>query len=406
MPPNLEHWLGEHHTIRDSIIWENPFSLPGSPPLSLPQPYKNWPQSRKDDLQAAFAAAWNSTSIQLTDPPPNLLHPGDHEPPTTALSHHDALWLYLASVGQSLAVEIGNRVSWSVSGYSSISLGILFDSRQFFTWSTAANGYQIEDLQGGYVVPASPHRMYAFLRDNDLIGAHRYGTIVRTLKWCHDKMSHNFGGHTTRVYDHVWQYRGEAPVLRAIKGTTDQANKEYGVRHWTAGCHGTAGFLRAVLRTVNLPVVHDHQAGHALPYFSADHLHLSHGDDPYNSYTFADPPYSMSELLLDQAKFDSWFGSGVSDDAKREHVGKRVAELAIQYLPTPMLQDHCNDQFASRSHADGEVYANFQPHGYTVARLQELHLWSNMNSKIASMGGCDQIASLVVINRQPRRPSL
>lgn len=48
--------------------------------------------------------------------------------------------------------------------------------------------------------------------------------------------------------------RGEAPMLRTIEGTIDQANPEYGVRHWTAGCHGSAGFLRAILRTVNIPV--------------------------------------------------------------------------------------------------------------------------------------------------------
>jgi hypothetical protein len=164
---------------------------------------------------------------------------------------------------------------------------------------------------------------------------------------------------------------------------------ENSVRHWTAGCHGTAGFLRAILRTVNIPVVHDHQCGHALPFFSADGLHLSHGDDPYSSYTFADPPYSMSELLIDQTKFDSWFGSAVSDDAKCKNVDKRVEELAIQYLPTQMLRDYCNDQAAGKSHAHGMVAENMS--GYTVAQLEAHHLWSRMDTKIASMGGCGEI---------------
>jgi hypothetical protein len=340
-------------------------------------------------LQAAFAAAWNFSSIQLTDPPPNLLHPGDHEPPTTALSPHDALWLYLASVGQSLAVEIGNRVPWSVSGYSSANLGILFDSRQFYTWSAAANGYQIEDLQGGYVVPASPHTMHTFLRDNDLIGAHRYGTIVNMIEWCHHNLLHNFGPHTTKTYHDVWQYRGEAPVLRTIKGTTDQATKEYGIQHWTAGCHGTAGFLRAILRTVNIPVVHDHQCGHALPYFSADHLHLSHGDDPYDTYTFADPAFPMAELLIDQSQYDSWFGSGVSEDTRCNNISRREQELAIVYLPLAMLHDYCDDQAAGKSHAHGVVAGNL--HSFTVAELEAFDLWTRMDLKIASYGGCAQV---------------
>ena len=101
---------------------------------------------------------------------------------------------------------------------------------------------------------------------------------------------------------------------------------------------------------------------------------------------------SKFELLLDQSKFDSWFGSGVSADARKKHVGKRVMELAIQYLPTRMLHDYCTDQAAGKSHADGDVYAGFQWYGYTLTELECQHrLWSRMDAKIASMGGCDHI---------------
>src|SRR5215217_2425075 len=165
-----------------------------------------------------------------------------------------------------------------------------------------------------------------------------------------------------------------------------QASPWDGIKHWTAGCHGTAGFLRAVLRTTNIPVAHKHRGGHALPYFSADGLYLSHGDDPYHHYTRTDPPYSMSELLIDQSKFDSWFGSAVPDGTKRRNVGGRVAELAIQYLPKGLLGDYCADQAARRSHADGWVAGNLTC--YTVAQLQKQHLWARMDSKIKSLGGC------------------
>ena len=393
MAPALDQWLSKHHTIRDSIIWEYPTPLPGSFSLQRAQPYKNWPERDKGALQAAFDAAWNLRSIEVADVPANVLHPLDDHSPTTALSRTDANALYLASVGQSLAVEIGNRVGWSVADYSSDNLAVLFDSREFFVWNRAAhNGYQIADKKGGYVVPASPRTMYGFLSTNDLIRPHRYQTIVRTLTWCHYNLHHFFGEHHTKIFQEVWQYRGEAPVLRTIQGTMDHANPAYGVRRWTAGCHGTAGFLRAILRTVNIPVVHEHQGGHALPHFSVDGLHLSHGDDPYTQYTFAEPAYSMSELLIDQSKFDEWFGTDVPDDARKKHVGKRVMELAIQYLPTPMLHDYCNDQAAGKSHADGDVYAAFEWYGYTLAELEwQHHLWSRMDAKITSMGGCDHI---------------
>lgn len=402
MAPNLDHWLGKHHTMRDSIIWEYPTPLPALFSLQRAQPYKNWPQRDKGALQTAFDAAWNLRSIEVDDLPANILHPADDSGPATALSPADAYALYLASVGQSLAVEIDNRVGWSVADYSTDNLAVLFDSREFFVWSRAAqNGYQIQDKKGGYVVPAAPHTMHGFLRDNDLIGPHRYQTIVRMLTWCHRNLHHFTGPHKTKTFHDVWQYRGEAPVLRTIEGTMDQAHPWDGVRHWTAGCHGTAGFLRAILRTVNIPVVHEHQGGHALPHFSADGLYLSHGDDPYTSYTRTDPAYSMSELLIEQSKFDEWFGSDVPDDARKKHVGKRVMELAIQYLPTRMLHDYCTDQAAGKSHADGDVYAGFQWYGYTLAELEKQHLWSRMDAKIASMGGCDHI-DLPILG--PHRP--
>lgn len=242
MAPSLDRWLGKHHALRDSIIWEypRPLSVPFSSQLA--QPYKNWPERDKGALQTAFEAAWNSSSINLRDPPPNILRLRDGSAPTTALSPADAHSFYLASVGQSLAVEIDNRVAWSVANYSTDNLGVLFDSREFFVWNSDDNGYRIGDLKGGHVVPASPHTMYEFLRDNDLIGPHRLGTIVRMLTWCHHNMSHYIGKHTAKNCQDVWQYRGEAPVLRTIQGTISQTSPWDGIKHWTAGCHGTAGF--------------------------------------------------------------------------------------------------------------------------------------------------------------------
>lgn len=400
MAPNLNNWLGKHHAIRDSMMWEYPDPLPASFSLQRAQPYKNWPERDKGALQTAFDAAWNFTSIQLDDPPANVLRLRDGSAPITALSRADAHSLYLASVGQSLAAEIGNRVAWSVANYSSENLAVLFDSREFFVWNAEDNGYRIHDSKGGHVVPASPHTMYEFLKGNDLIGPHRLGTIVRMLTWCHHNMSHYNGPHTAKNCQDVWQYRGEAPVLRTIQGTMSQASPWDGIKHWTAGCHGTAGFLRAILRTLNIPVVHKHQCGHALPYFSADGLYLSHGDDPYHRYTRTDPPYSMSELLIDESKFDSWFGSAVSDEDRCRNVGGGVAELTIQYLPTALLGDYCADQAAGRSHADGWVAGNLTR--YTVAQLEKHHLWTRMDAKIKSLGGCDHID---VPSIEPHRPA-
>ena len=76
------------------------------------QPYKNWPERDKGALQTAFDAAWNSRSIEVDDLPASILRPGDDSGPATALSPADAYALYLASVGQSLAVEIDAAWTW------------------------------------------------------------------------------------------------------------------------------------------------------------------------------------------------------------------------------------------------------------------------------------------------------
>ena len=50
-------------------------------------------------------------------------------------------------------------------------------------------------------------------------------------------------------------------MKRIINGTLHPKYASDPPRHWTAGCHGTVGFLRAVLRTVNIPVARIYRAG-------------------------------------------------------------------------------------------------------------------------------------------------
>ncbi len=77
----------------------------------------------------------------------------------------------------------------------------------------------------------------------------------------------------------------------------------------------------------------------------------------------------------------------ISDDTKCRNVEGRVAELSVQYLPAGLLGDYCADQAAGRSQADGWAAGNLRL--YTVAQLEKQHLWTRMDSKIRSLGGCD-----------------
>jgi hypothetical protein len=126
-------------------------------------------------------------------------------------------------------------------------------------------------------------------------------------------------------------------------------------------------------------------AGHAQPWFVTESRYLSHGDDPYNQLTKATPPIPAAEIPINQSKFDSWFGVGVSDADKAKNVGRRTRELAITYLPNVLLHDYCNDQSAGRTHVNGEVFDDLSLN-YTVSQLEAEHLWDRMDAKIAGFG--------------------
>ena len=220
--------------------------------------------------------------------------------------------------------------------------------------------------------------------------------IAQLLAWCRDNMFHSLGHYTTREVETTWQYRGLTPVERVISGThnrdyTRSPSKNFA--HWTGGCHGTVGFLRAVLRTANIPVAFTTQAGHAQPFFMTERCYLTHGDDPYNALARAEapasvPPYPASYLLIGQVQHNKWFGPNVSDTTRKNNIGRRTVDLSIPYLPGNLLATCCDDQAAGRSHAQGQVYTEIFERLYKLSDLNAAHLWKRMDEKLAELGGC------------------
>ena len=300
--PDLEAWLAAHPAIRNAIIWETAGGV---------QAYSVWTAPMKADLINAFKTAWNFASVLPVDPAPNKKILADSDAVVQILDPTHAWPMFLSYVAQSLAVEIGHRVDWSIAGYSSIGLAQLLDSRETFLWKASEAGYEIT-FNHGVAVPCAPNIGYSLLYNN-IIAPSRTSTIAGLLDWCRSNLRHFMGGWTAaNVYDQ-WQYRGFPPVLKIIQGTPTLSQPSWGVTHLTGGCWGTTGFLRAILRTVNIPVRLVTHCGHAQPQFVEDGLYLSHGDDPYNQLTTSSPPMPISEILINQAKFDTWFGPGVSN---------------------------------------------------------------------------------------------
>ncbi|ABL64805.1 hypothetical protein [Chlorobium phaeobacteroides] len=378
--PNIDTWLSSRPLIAGSIVWEDTTGA---------HAWSSWSESQKAELRLAFTLAWNRNTIAVADVPLNQAVMGDEDQSATVLSQGDARAYFTASVAHSLVVEIQRQVGWSIEGYNTALLAQLFDSREMFRWNGSPAGYRIDHMHG-HLVPASPSFSYAFLGSNSLIAPARIDTIGRLVGWCRDNLVHFSGGTTAANMEDQWQYRGYPPLSRVINGTLQLSHPQFGMRHRTAGCWGTVGLFRTLLRVVNIPVKLVTNAGHAQPWFMADSRYLSHGDDPYNALTRSTPPYAADELFIDQARFDAWFGAGVSNEKKEDNIGRRPRELAIVHLPNYLLHARCDDLHDSKSHSAGKVYEIFS-RDYTVAELEAQNLWMRMDAKIASFGGCSHL---------------
>jgi hypothetical protein len=356
--PDAAVWLDSHPRVAAAIKWQvanttgNAYAVADQDK----QPWTSWPSKRRGALLAQFAAHY--AAICSGHPPPDPVADPianlsenialDDKSPVTQISPTDAETLYLAIVAQSLAVEIGHFVPWSIAGYDDESLAVLFDSAtmmsrrlpsqsQLFSLGDWYSPWVAPTRAGnrGRAVPAPPGRAFAFMKGG-LVGASRHATIVNVMQWGHDNMVHFYGNDTFLNDEQTWGYRGHPPVTRVISGTTSTSSEkpadQPAFSHWTAGCHGTAGFLREVLRSVNIPVQIPHACGHSQLYFRTEGLYVDHADDLYSGYgTF---PVSMEGLLIDQATYSAWFGDNLLNEdwlekLPAEHcqnVGRRIAE--------------------------------------------------------------------------------
>ena len=387
---DLDVWLTSQPAVASAIVWRAPGATNG-----IPKPYPTWTPAEKNQLAQRF---WQIRQGQF---------PGLSATPSVTTTLHlsgelfgagldPALaWEYfLGYVAQSLAVEIAGWVPWSITAYTPAELEALLDSRSLFEYVSGPAKHSILRAHNlltdhGAATPGDPVRTFDFLRAGLIIGATRRETVERMLDWCRANLAHFNGTWDPANLQAYWQYQGWPPVERMLAGTTHPSD---GFAHWTAGCWGTTGFLRAVLRTANAPVVLVDRCDHALPHFVRDGLYLSHGDDPYNSLARAKPPIPAGGLLIDAATFDAWFGATVPSSKVCDNIGRRVRELAVQYLPNELLRLHCADLAAGRSHAQSDVYTQTGLNrDSTVSDLEAAGLWTRMDAKIAAFGGCGQI---------------
>lgn len=123
---------------------------------------------------------------------------------------------------------------------------------------------------------------------------------------------------------------------------------------------------------------------HTAPWFVAEDLYLSHGDDPYDAVSKAGYPATM--LLISRDDFEAWFPPSNLTVANH-NVGRRPIDLAV-YYPTSnwVLFRYCDDLQANRDHASGRVYNETFNQLYTVSELELLGLWLRLDQAYSTLG--------------------
>lgn len=355
----LAQILQANPQVAAAIQWQ---ATPGDPVNAYAPPtpanmiaYANWSAQQKTDLQNAFQVAlqWvlqGAASVQpnsdgLTDAPTNV-NPNINGDTTSVMESVSAgyMWtLYVNHVAFSL-VHMANGVQaggFSLAGLTTDQLRWLLSSATM-AWNTMGQYYGM----GTYsqYVPAlrannrpttqfaPPRWVYSWLRDNQLLGQTRKDTIELVLDWMRHNMWHFFGSSTFGNCQAIWQYRGYPPLSRIVAGTIDANNPGQGQQHWTMGCHGSVGFLNAVLRVLNIPVLPVWVCGHELAYFPTEGLYLDHGDDPYNQ-NVKNSLQPISLVFIDEAAYATRFSQDATVNVTGPASACNNVGMAAQTFP-------------------------------------------------------------------------
>lgn len=349
--------------------------------------WKNWPAWAKNDLNIAYlnTVAWYNGGMQsypgtlVQDPPVNLNEAAFAAGTNgeTMIDQNTTAWqIYIGQTALTLAAEIHGWVPWSIHNYDSVGLETLFSHG--FT-GAGPNLPGVKPSQTA--MPGNAITVFKFLKTNNLIGATRLETIDRVLTWSRWNLSHQYGAYSTANYYANWQYYGVAPVSRMISGTvsTDPMAMQWapGLRHWTQGCYGTTAFLTRVFKATNIPVDFAKAGYHLTPYFVAEKLYLSHGDDPYDSLS-RNLAFPIRDLLIDQATYTAWFPAN-DVTAADKNVSRRVVELNMLKPTVDLAQTHALDLAMGRTRATGNVFA-IMGRFYTMAQLDASGFWTRLEA--------------------------
>ena len=390
----LKLWLDAHPNVANALLFRG---------KDYQGTWPDWPDGLRQDLAQRWQAmvGWYGAGMpspdpaSFTDPIPRV----DGDPS----QNYDGFMMpagrgrrmHLSHMANGLALEMTGRVPWSITTYSDEHLDILFSPTYWFHYSeppyVTIEGYYYEDL----MTPATPAHVMRFFTANDLLGTSALDTVARLVGWCRT-LIHFFVSTPGQPPDpHVF-WGPDAPPIPAsmlIDGTyyTGSTTPVFG--RYTYGCAGTAEFMKSVLRALNIPVeIRVPPCGHTLPFFPTIHRALSHGDDPYD-WIWRVTPFDgwpvpgPDEVLISEHTYNEWFDPTLDPNVMINNVGRRPAELAIEYQSGWLLDRYCQDTAAGLDHASGQVFESLE-HFYTSSELESQQLWQKLAKKAAATNYC------------------
>jgi hypothetical protein len=358
----LSNWLAQNSSIASAMQWISP--VVANPPQTVG--YTSWPSAMQTALLQNFVNYWawytsgmtGTDPTPVTDPPPNQ-HTTSNNDVLTVLAPSDAQALYLKYLALTFVVELQGQVPWSLLQLDTASLAELLDSRKFFT-QYGSGGYDLIPMS---VVPAPPLVAAKYVSDHNLLCSTRPETIAEAVFWARN-LQHFQTDLTNFAQDErdFWQYAGNPPASRVLSGTKYSGTRNTGsyagvptnLTQWTMGCHGTTGLLKSLLRTLNIPVEHFSNgnpsvtlpnnsfifSGHATLHFTADHLWLSHADDPY-FLNDAILPFPLQALEIGDTQFFAWYPNtgAASTVAPGRQQDNLWVDYGDQFMPADRLKD-------------------------------------------------------------------
>lgn len=330
--PVLSEWLDTNSNIKNALKIEqdaNPSYYYGGTLTELS--YDDWSAEDKAALDEAFQRAWywlyvsTETTILGTEEfsmPLECVYcegrliTNPTFGPFSIIPEALSKRAYIAYVAQSLALEAGSGLGWSILASPDAELHHFFNTRALMHRVGGTTEFFIGEPGGGgdarikyvgRVSPATPIYVYKWLVRNDILQSTQEATILALLQWMRTHAVHFYGSATYATMNEHWGYPSQTSAYHVMTGTI--RDTELLPQHWTAGCHGTIGFLKSVLKAVNIPAQPIYTCGHAQMYFPTLDLYLDHGDNPYNATVINQPVKNISGILISPATYTARFSA-------------------------------------------------------------------------------------------------